>query len=362
MKLELEPQASPIDWDGFVNGHPHGTLFHDSSWHRIMERTYGFRPLYFLARDESGNIRSGIAAALVRNLFQGRKLCSYPFSDHCDPLLGDPKDFAPLLESMNAFARQNADASLEIRCFRTDPDKMQPHESKVTERGTQNLEPRTRNAECGTNFILPLTAAPEQLFKNFHRSCIQRPIRKAEREGVTVRKGEDETDLKQYFRLHLLTRRRLGIPSQPFSFFRNLWLEFAPTRRLTLLLAEHEGQPAAGMLLLHHGAATVYKFGASSEEKMSLGVNPLLFWRAIQLAIRRGDRELDLGRTEKEEVGLYDFKIRLGAEAVPLRYISSAEPRPTAGSGMPLRLLRSGLRRLPSAGLRTGGFLYRYLA
>jgi CelD/BcsL family acetyltransferase involved in cellulose biosynthesis len=227
---------------------------------------------------------------------------------------------------------------------------------------TQNPERRTQNAERGKNFILPLTADPEQHFKNFHRSCIQRPIRRAEREGVTVDEGEDETDLKQYFRLHLMTRRRLGMPSQPFSFFRNLWREFAPTNRLTLLLAKHEGAPVAGMILLHHGSTTVYKFGASDPGKQSLGVNPLLFWHAVQLAIRRGGRELDLGRTEPSEAGLYDFKRRLGAEPIPLRSLSNVRPNQDPNEKTPVRILRAGLQRMPSASLRTGGFLYRYLA
>ncbi len=339
-----------------------------------MKRTYGFRPLYFLAHDDSGNIRSGIAAALVRNLFQGRKLCSYPFSDHCDPLLGDPEDFAPLVQAMQDCARQNGDASIEIRCFRNQvpSSKIKVQRVRSRESGVgsqesgvriQNPERRTRNAERGTNFVLPLTAAPEQLFKNFHRSCIQRPIRKAEREGVTVDEGEDETDLKQYFRLHLMTRRRLGMPSQPFSFFRNLWQEFAPTNRLTLLLAKHEGAPVAGMILLHHGSTTVYKFGASDPGKQSLGVNPLLFWRAIQLACSRGDALLDLGKTEADHKGLAQFKRRLGAEGIPLNRLVDSPSSLTLEKSLAVRFGRLGLRLAPAAlGRAFGASLYRYFA
>jgi CelD/BcsL family acetyltransferase involved in cellulose biosynthesis len=83
-------------------------------------------------------------------------------------------------------------------------------------------------------------------------------------------------------------------------------------------IAFQRNQPVAGILTMNHGKTMYYKYGGSDARFNNLGATPMLFWRAIQAAKSAGKEELDLGRSELENLGLISFKERWGAQSVPL--------------------------------------------
>ena len=75
---------------------------------------------------------------------------------------------------------------------------------------------------CYTHDI-DLQKSEEDLFCSL-KSSNQRNIHKARREGVEIRISDSEDSLRVFFRLHCLTRKRHGVPPQPSTFFKNLYL------------------------------------------------------------------------------------------------------------------------------------------
>jgi lipid II:glycine glycyltransferase (peptidoglycan interpeptide bridge formation enzyme) len=121
-----------------------------------------------------------------------------------------------------------------------------------------------------------------------------------------------------FYHLVLQTRRRHGVPPQPTAWFRNLMDCLGET---ALIRCAHKaGRPIAGILTLQYGKSLYYKYGASDEHFHKSGAMPLLLWEAIQDAILHGLEELDMGRSDCDNIGLVTFKERWSATRSPLSY------------------------------------------
>ena len=151
-----------------------------------------------------------------------------------------------------------------------------------------------------------------------HRSCIQRKIRRAEREGLSYEAGRSAELLHEFYQLLLVTRKRLRILPQPRSWFRNL-LNCAGDD-LKIRVARKDGIPIASVLTLRHRRSVVYKYGCSRDQFHKLGAMPFLFWRMIEESKDCGAETIDFGRSDLRSDGLILFKDRLGANKRLLTY------------------------------------------
>ena len=173
--------------------------------------------------------------------------------------------------------------------------------------------------------VLPLDPDVDRLFATFQKSRVQRGIRQADRfvAGglLAVKRVGCEADLTEaFYRLHLSTRRRLGVPVQPRRFFRLLWERLLEPGLGFALLAQSEGRSVAGAVFLHHGRTMVYKYGASERDAQRLRPNHLLMWSAIREACEHGLEVFDFGRTDLNGDSLREFKLGWGTAEEPLVY------------------------------------------
>jgi hypothetical protein len=271
---------------------------------------------------------------------------SLPFSDHCDPLVGSEDEFEKLM-------------SILLRIF-------QEEHWKYTE-----LRPRTTLAQVPQGLLpdkhycfhlLDLSSGLKELYASLHKDCIQRKIRRADREGLEYREGRSPELLAIFYRLFVKMRQRHGLPPQPSAWFMNLAECLGPAMQVRI--AFHHGRPAASILTVVHRDSMTYKYGCSDPELTKFGGTPWLFWKVISEAKSSGLRELDLGRSDWKNPGLITFKDRLGAKRIPVTYWRF--PRPKGGAEAPSE---GGVRRLageiflhmPAPLLSaTGRLLYRH--
>ncbi|MCI0421734.1 MAG: GNAT family N-acetyltransferase, partial [Acidobacteria bacterium] len=208
---------------------------------------------------------------------------------------------------------------------------------------------------------LDLRPREEEIFRRFHKSCIQRKIRRAQREGLAHEEGRSEAIVGKFYHLLQLTRRRHVLPPQPLAWFRNLIDCIG--ERLTVHIASKDGQPLAGILTLSFKTAIVYKYGCSNDRYHNLGGMPFLLWKAIQEAKRQGLEEFDLGRSEADNSGLITFKDHLGASKSTLtyyRYPASAAGLPV--NGWKLQAAQRVFVHMPDPVLAiVGKLLYRHI-
>lgn len=337
-------------WAAFVDTHPDATAFHLPAWARLVAECYGFRAFALTVRDASGAVNAGVPVVEVRKPWGARAWVSLPFTDHC-PALVDAAAAPSLLPD----AARRALAGSGARRLRVRAEL-----------------PTADNVPVAVRHVLALGADPDEVYARFHRSQVQRNIRRAEREGVTVRVATEERDLTEvFYDLHRRTRQRQGVPVQPRRFCALVWQHAIAAGHGRVLVAEHRGVPVAAAVFLRHNGTVIYKWGASDAGAWPLRPNHALFWHAIRVAVADGDTTFDWGRTDLDNAGLRAFKSAWGACELPLVYstldVSGATTRAGGhrdlGASAPARLAATVIRRSPAwVCSALGEALYRYTA
>jgi CelD/BcsL family acetyltransferase involved in cellulose biosynthesis len=315
-------------------------VFQTPGWLEALRRTYGYKAVVLTTSAQGKDLTNGIVFCQVHSWLTGRRMVSLPFSDHCQPLAGSEEELESLLLSVERELDPSKWTYVEIRPV------------DLPERARTYLE----KAESFYLHQLELTPSLEELFHGLHINCVQRKIRRAEREALLAEEGLSETLLQKFYALHVLTRRRQRLPPQPLVWFRNLIVCMGGDQ-LTIRVASKDGQPVASILTLRYKGTLTYKYGASDRRFSNLGGMQLLLWKAIEEAKRSGLSEFDMGRSDSENRGLIDFKRRWGAAQSGMTYLRY---RPNAAVSR-LRLARQIFELAPDGLIVTvGRALYRH--
>ena len=340
---EINP-LSDARWEPFINGHPRASVFHSSNWLKALQTTYGYDPLVITTCSPDVALTNGLVFCQVKSWLTGRRLVSLPFSDHCEPLVNGSTELDNLLLHMKQYVETGKWKYMEVRPVSCRPGSQ-----------TGLSETITYSFHC-----LDLRKSAQALFHNFHKDCVQRKIRRAEREKLHYEEGTSETLLRKFYELLVITRRRQFLPPQPISWFRGLVAAFG--QDLKIRVATKDGLPVASILTLAHRKSMVYKYGGSDARFHNFGGMALLFWNAIQEAKDRGLEELEMGRSDSSNRGLISFKGHWGAVGTQLSYWTYPQ-RPEAHVSVRQKAI---LRRLvpltPKFALKTAGrLLYSHI-
>jgi CelD/BcsL family acetyltransferase involved in cellulose biosynthesis len=335
----LDPLAD-ARWRRFVASATDPTPFHHPAWLDLVRRQYRYPVAAACVLDGGGEVVAGMPLVAVASRLTGRRLVCVPFSDACGPLLapGAPGGALDLLAGAVTRERERRGVALEV------------HEGFPAAGTTVDLFHR---------HLVPLSDGPDAVEKAFH-SRVRRNTRKARKAGVTVARETGREALDAFYALHLQTRRRLGVPTQPRSFIRGLERLFDEGLGF-VALARHEGRPVAAAVFLHAGPTLLYKFGASDEAALQLRPNNVLFTDVIRWASEAGFRALDLGRTDFGHEGLRAFKLSWGADERTLAYTYAGTAPPAPGESARDRILAAIIQRTPPVtGQAIGQLLYRH--
>lgn len=332
-------------WQDFVDRHPDGSVFHSTFWLEALSRTYGYEPVVYTTTPPAKDLSNGIVFCCVRSWVSGTRLVSVPFSDHCEPL-ANPEEMSELIHSLRTSRHLTPWKYLELRPLR--PDGAAPT-CDLAKSDTYSLQ------------MLDLSPGLDTLFRNFHKSCIQRKIQRAQRENLIYEEGRSDILLNKFYDLLLLTRRRHGLPPQPLNWFRNALACLGD--RVLIRIASKDGQAVASIITIQYKKMLVYKYGCSDSRFNNLGGNSLLFWRAIQDAKKNGLLNFDLGRSEADNRGLVTFKENWGAVSRPLDYYRLPARRPFhLHSGWRWRVAKGLFSVMPDTLFAaTGKLLYRHI-
>ena len=332
-------------WDDLVASHPRASVFHQQGWLKALARTYGYRPMVLTSTPVGKRLLDGIAFCEVKSWITGSRLVSLPFSDHAEPLVDEIGDSSEFTEWMLTECRQHKWKYIELRPISW---KMQPDGPLGA---SQSFCLHTLN----------LTPSIEQLFCGLHKNCLQRRIRRAEREQLSYEKGCSAGLLNDFYRLLMITRRRHQLLPQPRAWFRNLIDCMSPNAEIRLV--RKDDIPIAAILTLRHRRTMVYKYGCSDERFHYLAGMPFLFWKLIEESKMAGAEQLDLGRTDLDNEGLIEFKDRFGTtrrRITYLRYPETGREKGVVESCLPaIRRLFSVLPDALSSIM--GRLLYRHI-
>jgi len=340
---EIDPLQDPR-WVEFVRTHPDASVFHTRNWLSALRAEYGYLPSVFCTSRGGARITDAVVFCRIHSWLTGKRIVSLPFSDHCEPLVSSPECLDPILQRLRAELQAKGLKYLELRPI------------------NQGVGPNRGFRESSTYVwhSIDLSRTGKALFQSFDKDCVQRRIRRAERESLDYEVGNSEELLKRFFTLFVTTRRRHYLPPQPYSWFRHLSRAFG--NQLQIRLISYKGRPISTTLTLAHAQTVAYKYGGSDARFNYLGATPLLFWRTIQEAQSQGFTRMDLGRSNLDSAGLIKFKENWGAQRRTLQYFQAG-----ALTGFELGPAARFLRRLvcPVAPqwslIALGNMLYRHL-
>jgi hypothetical protein len=335
--MELADQR----WENFIKSNIEATIFHHPAWIQVLSDCYGFKPFIAVVCDNTGNIRAGVPMAGVGGWLTGHRWVSLPFSDYCNPLFDDPIWLTTLTDGLMQVSREKSVPDVELRWGFPPTEGILPVSQFVLH-------------------TLRLDRDIEKVSKEVHRTQYQN-VKRAEREGIVIERGKGLEEMRIFYHLQCLTRRRHGLPVQPWKFFEQLYYQLLERGLGFILLAKQAERYLAGGVFLCMQQTLTYKYAASDDqEKQFIRSNHLLTWNAIQWGCNNGFKRFDFGRCDLEDAGLRTFKIRWGAEESILYYSYFFKPpRQENPSFMPL--MQSVIRKSPLWVVTiTGELLYKY--
>jgi hypothetical protein len=287
-------------WDDQVRGLPGCSFFHSSAWANLLKEAYGYRPLYFSVMD-SGRLKAVTPMMEVDSMITGKRGVSLPFSDYCEPLVPDLETNKALFEHIREYGAANKWKYIEIR-------------------GGEGYSDNAIPSSCVLKHVLELSKDEDLLLASFRKgtkSAIKKAISDGKLQMIT---SESEDALKEFYRLNSITRKRHGLPPQPYYYFRKLYDVLISRGHGFIVLASFENRIIASGVFLHFGQQAVYKYGASDAEHQQLRPNNLVVWEAIRWYCSKGYKSFDFGRTEPDNEGLRIFKSGWSTQESKVRY------------------------------------------
>ncbi len=336
----IDPIADP-DWLAFVESSPGAEVFHHPRWLALLRDQYGYGIEACCLANGNG-IEAGIPVARIESRLTGKRLVSLPFSDVCSPALAAGASPGALDALGRALAEEARRAELGLTVHAPLP-------------GTSEaiVQPRF------VRHLLSLGSDAAEIEASYAKQ-IKRGIKKAEREGLRLERRGDRAALDAFFKLHLQTRRKLGVPTQPKGFIRRFEELFGAGLGFVAIVLDDSEPIAAAVFLTHNGTAT-YKYGASDASSLGKRPNNLLFAEVIRWACESDFQTLDFGRTDLDNEGLRSFKRSWGAREESLSYTYLDEEEPSLQPALRDRVMNTTIRRSPAVvGRLAGAALYKH--
>ncbi len=347
----IDPVNDPR-WDKFVEGHPFGLICHLSSWKQVLEESFPHMKGHYLVLlgQDNHSIRAALPVFEVKSILTGKRLVSIPFATSCDPLISSNEDLKGLLDAAINLSIMLGCSKVEIRTLASWPLIKDSRICSVVHNKSHQLS---------------LETAPEELIKTFSRKA-RWTIKKSMKSGLDLQLGGNESDLLEFYNLYVKTRKRLGLPPQPYLFFYLLWKKFSYSNHISILFVRYKGQLVAGLLMFKFKERCSWEYLASDTNFHSLNTNYFGVWEAIKLAHSEGYKIFDFGRTGINNGGLMSFKGRWGARVVdlpqfyyPMKLCSSLNYPEVSVS---YKLIRKISKNVPDSVFQfMGNFFYRHL-
>jgi hypothetical protein len=292
-------ESDDIQWLNFASNRQEAHIFHHPAWAGFLAKTYGFKPFIAAVKTNSGQIMAGLPIMEINDPLKKRQWISLPFTDHCAPLYSDQTALNFLESGILQYVETLNNYSLELRWSFSSPYLFR-----------------------ATDYVLSITTIKgnsDDLAKKINSNDF-RNIKKAEKRGISIENGISNEQLREFYSMHIATRRRHGVPVQPWRFFVLLKQEILDRGLGQIWIARKDENPIAGTIFLHWYNTLTYKFGASIEQGRENFANDLLMWRSMCWGCQNGYTILDWGRSDIGEDGLRRYKKKWGSEEMLLEY------------------------------------------
>ncbi len=292
--------ADRDDWQAVLEQQASGDFLHDWAWAPIAELDGQPQRRFVLMED---GYPVAIVAAQVRRLGGGR---SYWYVPH-GPVLdygadGANRRVAATLDGLRDAGRQERAIAVKIE------PRIEAGAAELSALSGHRLRRTPGTLQVAQTRIVELAADDEKMLSGFDKDT-RYSVRRAQREGVTVRVIRQAEDLSAIDALHQLveaTQQRAGFPLPPLARYRTAWSALAGAGRARILEARvGDALLASGMLVIE-GDRSFYLFSGSRREaagEQKRYASYALQWAMMRDARESGVRHHDLWGIAPEDAG-----------------------------------------------------------
>jgi len=304
MKIVSFTEDYSEKWNMYIQRNEQATIFHTLEWKNIIQKVYGFEPIYLLAI-KNDEIQGVLCSFLTKGIF-GKKIVSTPFNFYNQPLFDNEEAGKSLIEHAINIGKKENVGYIELKALKKfDPGLVSQLDLKENEH----------------YFIsnLKLIQKYEEKYYLRLRKNLRTLKRNAEKENIKIKELENENNLKQFYNILVkLYRDKHNMIPQPYRLFYEMYNVF--NKNFKLLTAQHNDKVIAGMVLLFFKKRVVYAYGASDQDYVNFSPGTLLIDETIKKSSAEGYEELDFGVTSPYQESLLDYKSNWGAEPSKLPY------------------------------------------
>jgi len=293
---------NPIDhpeWDDLIRDTAGDVFSNTTAWAKILSETYGYKPIYFTVFEKK-RLTAMLPVIEVNSRLTGLRGVSLPFTDYCNPIIDGKNQFHNLFNHIVTYGKKRGWKYFELR------------------NGEKYLHDSTP-ASSYFGHILDLSGDETKIYSACREST-KRNIQKASKHGVEVSLHESLNAMQEYYKLHCITRKRQGVPPQPFTFFKKIHEHIISKKLGIIALGAYKDRFIAGAVFLHGGTTAFFKYGASDRYYQNLRANNLVMWEAIRHYSGNGFTNFCFGRTDLDNQGLRQFKAGWGARENRINY------------------------------------------
>ncbi len=267
-----QPEAEA--WDRFVAGQPRAHLLQLSLWGELKAQ-FGWEA-QVVALETGGDLVAGALVLLKRLPLRLGKMAYVPMGAYAQekalyPLLWEAikqRTSAAFLKLEPGHAADDDDFDLAGMGFQPSPQTIQPSRT----------------------IIIDIAGAEGDIMARMNQGT-RRKIRKSRRSDILYKEGS-RADLRGFCRLMQETGERNAFGVHTEKYFESVYDLFMP-RYGKLLLAQHEDELLAAIMVFALGDTAWYLYGASSRVKSNLYATYGIQWAAIEWARQRGCRYYD---------------------------------------------------------------------
>lgn len=281
--MEAREITDRSQWDGFVSQAQTGHLMQSYQWGELLKRDG--RRIRRVGVLEEGQL---VATALVQ--FAPLPYVGTPWLYVLrGPVIDNPASPAlpAIINALHQIARRERAIMLKI----------EPHVEEGTPGWREALRglgfrPNPIPAHVRRSWLLDIRPGEQKLLADMKRSW-RYNIKVAERSGIEVRASSAPGDIEAFYRLYQQTSQRDDFTILPLKHYTDILALFGDDARL--FLAEYQGKPLVGHLLIRYGEWCWDVFGATAEAHRNLKPGYLLHWKTFLWAKEQG-------------CSLYDFR------------------------------------------------------
>jgi len=299
-----------LEWDSFIDKHPHGTVFQSHSMYLLFQNTKKFKPVILAALDEN-KLTAILLAVIIKEYSSPIGFFTSRTVIYGGPLI-DPsvKNSDEVLDSMlKELIHQVKNKSIFIQ-FRNffDWDKQK---QVFTNNGFNNLERLN---------LLVDTSSDEIIKKRMSNSKI-RQVKKALKTGAEIIHPENIDQVNKFYDiLYYLYKYKVKKPLPDRSFFENFYEQTKNGKLGVILLIKYNNEIVGGIVSPVHKGKIIYEWYICGLDKEYKEVYPsvLATWAGIDYAVKNNLRTFDFmgvgvpGR----DYGVREFKKKFGGEMV----------------------------------------------